>query len=311
MDKSRIDFNNIASLNYSNRTNQYYHYIEDCNTNDNILLFRDEDYVLDKKEVKKNNLLEFERILKETKQKYISLSEKTEKIINSKSFSFKKLLSNNLNIQSIQHEEKYKLNNNSNNNKNITSKENTTNLNITENKNTNNNLFISTINKSLLNNNNNSINIKMKNHFKIIEPFNNNNQRNNILLENSEEMGNSKFIGNKRKQQINNNNKEKIESDIKVVFNEVLVIFQEISNLNNKIIKKEEANNLNTDNENIEITLIINDDQIVTIYLNKNKVTKLYVYKNKKYLIKENDILSQLKLIKTNMNQLLDKLKKK
>jgi len=277
MDKSRIDFNNIASLNYSNRTNQYYHYIEDCNTNDNILLFRDEDYVLDKKEVKKNNLLEFERILKETKQKYISLSEKTEKIIN----------------------------------KNITSKENTTNLNITENKNTNNNLFISTINKSLLNNNNNSINIKMKNHFKIIEPFNNNNQRNNILLENSAEMGNSKFIGNKRKQQINNNNKEKIESDIKVVFNEVLVIFQEISNLNNKIIKKEEANNLNTDNENIEITLIINDDQIVTIYLNKNKVTKLYVYKNKKYLIKENDILSQLKLIKTNMNQLLDKLKKK
>ena len=343
MDKSKIDFNNIANLNCSNKT-QYHQYLDESYTNDNILLFTDDDYEMEKKDIKKNNKKEFERILQQTRQNFISLSEKVEQIINSKCFSFKNLLVNNLNIKAIPHEEKK-----DNTIKKIIPNENIINYNKNENNiihdnifNVNNKVFLNNNvqdnlfnsnnkvclsntaygNNNLLNNNNvninnnsnnnNGVNMKIKNHFKI-EPFNSNNSKNNIAMESCDDVESSKLMGKKRKQQKknNNNNIEKIENEIKVVFNDILIIYNEISNINNSIIRKEEQNSISTENENIETTLIINDIQVVTIYLNKNIINKIYVFKNKKYLIKENEILTQLKSIRKNMKAILNKLKKK
>ena len=285
MEQSKIDFNNIASLKYSNRSQSN----EENYTNENILLFGDDDIEVGKNELKKNNRKQFEEILNQTKIKYKSLSDQAENVINSKNFSFKKLLVNNLNIQSIFLEDKNKINNN---------------FNLINNKNNNN------LNNNNINNNN--INLKINNHFKVIEPLNINNTPKIIFKQNSGEIS-PKLIGKKRKQEntINGNDKDTIEQEKKVIFNEILFICQEISNLNNDIIKKEDQNGINTDNENVETTLIINDIPLATIYLNKDIVNKIYVFKNKKNLIKENEIVSQLKQIKKNMTLILNKLKKK
>ena len=284
MEQSKIDFNNIASLKYSNRS----HSQEENYTNENILLFGDEDIEMDKNDIKKNNKKLFDEILNKTKIKYKSLSDHVENIINNKNFSFQKFLANNLNIQSIIVEGKNKVNNN---------------FNLINNK-TNNNLNNNNIN--------NNINLKINNHFKIIEPLNIDNTQKNIFKQNSGEIS-PKLIGKKRKQEntINDNNKETTEQEKKIIFNDILIICQEISNLNNDIIKKEEQNSVNTDNDNIETTLIINDSPLATIYLNKDIVNKIYVFKNKKNLIKENEIISQLKQIKKNMTLILNQLKKK
>ena len=307
----KINFSNITSLNFSNKT-ECLQNMEDNYTNENILIFDDKYYEMEKKEMKKKKKLEFERILQQTKQKFILLSEKTEQIINNKSFSFKKILTNNLNIQAIQLDGK----NNSNNNmkQNIFFNGNTINVNKNENNNNNymnNNILKSNFNKSILsiNNNDNSMNSKMKNHFKVIEPFNSNNNKGNILMEISDDIENSTLIGKKR-QQKNNNKIEKKEKNIKEVFNEILMFYEEIYNIDNNIIKIEEQNILKNDDDNQETTIIIYNKQIAKIYLNNNIINKIYVYKNKKYIEKENEILSQLKIIKKSMNGLLNKLKK-
>ncbi len=310
----KINFSNITSLNFSNKT-ECLQNMEDNYTNENILIFDDKYYEMEKKEMKKKNKLEFERILQQTKQKFILLSEKAEQIINNKSFSFKKILANNLNIQAIQLDGK----NNSNNNmkQNIFFNGKTINVNKNENNNNNymnNNILKSNSNKSILsiNNNDNSMNSKMKNHFKVIEPFNSNNNKGNILMEISDDIENSSLIGKKR-QQKNNNKIEKIEKkekNIKEVFNEILMIYGEIYNIDNNIIKIEEQNILKNDDDNQETTIIIDNKQIAKIYLNNNIINKIYVFKNKKYIEKENEILSQLKIIKKSMNGILNKLKK-
>ncbi len=309
----KINFSNITSLNFSNKT-ECLQNMEDNYTNENILIFDDKYYEMEKKEMKKKNKLEFERILQQTKQKFILLSEKTEQIINNKSFSFKKILANNLNIQAIQLDGK----NNSNNNmkQNIFFNGKTINVNKNENNNNymNNNILKSNSNKSILsiNNNDNSMNSKIKNHFKVIEPFNSNNNKGNILMEISDDIENSSLIGKKR-QQKNNNKIEKIEKkekNIKEVFNEILMIYGEIYNIDNNIIKIEEQNILKNDDDNQETTIIIDNKQIAKIYLNNNIINKIYVFKNKKYIEKENEILSQLKIIKKSMNGILNKLKK-
>lgn len=291
MDKSKIDFNQIASINYCRtQSNQD---IDESYNNDKILLFRDDDYEMDKLEEKKNNKLEFEKIFEQTKNKFISLSGKAEQIINNKGFSFKELLANNLNIQSIsKHEQKKDYNM------------------IIDKKNSNENTIIINDNDLLFNNNknnlNDNLNLKKKNHFTI----NNNYSKKNILIDNPEEKENPKLIGNKRKQQ-NNNNIEKKDNEIKSVFNEILIICKEISKLNDNIIKEEQNDN-EMDDENIKTTSIIYVSQMATFYLNKNMINKLYVYNNnKKYLIKENELLSQLKIIKNKMILILNGLKKK
>ena len=277
-------FKNLTNLNYSNRNQIQDEYFE----TENILLYVEKDIEIDKNEIKRNNRKKFEEILNHTKLKFKNLSEKAEMIINNKSFSFKKFLLNNLNIQSISIEGRNKINNN---------------FNLINNNKFNNNLDIKNIND-------NNINLNYNNHFKVIEPLNINASQNNIFKQNSGEI-NSSLIGKKRKQQnINDKNNEKMEQEKKNIFNDILIICKEISNINNDIIKKEDQNSLNSDNENLETTLIINDNPIVTIYLNKDVINKIYVFKNKKNLIREKEILNQLKQIKKNMTVILNKLRK-
>ena len=285
MEQTRTEFKNLTNLNYSNRNQIQDDYFE----TENILLYVEKDIEIDKNEIKRNNRKKFEEILNNTKLKFKNLSEKAEMIINSKSFSFKKFLVNDLNIQSISIEGRNKINNN---------------FNLINNNKFNNNLDIKNIND-------NNINLNYNNHFKVIEPLNINASQNNIFKQNSGEI-NSSLIGKKRKQQnINDKNNEKMEQEKKNIFNDILIICKEISNINNDIIKKEDQNSLNSDNENIETTLIINDNPIVTIYLNKDVINKIYVFKNKKNLIREKEILNQLKQIKKNMTVILNKLRKK
>jgi hypothetical protein len=309
MDKSKIDFNNISTINCSSRS-QSHHTNEENYANENIFFYCD-DNEADKKELKNNNKIEFGRALNQMKLKCKSISENIEKIMNS-NFSLKYILANKLNIQALQK------------NENIISKDSNSNSNINNNNkinmiNNNGNIFNinNNYNGNSSNNSNsssninsnysfNSLNSKIRNHFKVIEPLNNNTQ-NNIFSLSSNEAESPKLIGKKRKQQ---NNIEKIEEEKKTLFNDILFICNEISIIKNDIIKKEEQNNQTIDNENVETTLIINNIPIATIYLNRDIVYKIYTFKNKKTAIKENEILSSLKQIKKSINSILNKLRK-
>ena len=148
-----------------------------------------------------------------------------------------------------------------------------------------------------------------KNHFKVFDTNNNSNSSLNIYNQNSGEINNPKLIGKKRKSDKNIKN-EKKEQEIKALFKEILDICNEISNFNNDIIKKEDQNSINTDSDNIETTLKINNAPIATIYLNGEIINKVYVFKTQKSFVKENEIISQLKHIKKNISSILNKLKK-
>jgi hypothetical protein len=313
MDKPKIDFNNISTINCSSRS-QSHHTNEENYINENIFFYCD-DNEADKKELKKNSKFEFERVLNQMKLKCKSISENPEKIMKS-NFSLKYILANKLNIQALQKKE------------NIISKDNSQIINCNSSINSNNKINMTNNNGNIFNINNNyngnssnnsnsssnincnysfnSLNSKIRNHFKVIEPLNNNTQ-NNIFSLSSNEAESPKLIGKKRKQQ---NNIEKIEEEKKTLFNDILFICNEISIIKNDIIKKEEQNNQNIDNKNVETTLIINNIPIATIYLNRDIVYKIYSFKNKKTAIKENEILSALKHIKKSINSILNKLRK-
>lgn len=317
MDKPRIDFNNISTINCSSRS-QSHHTNEENYINENIFFYCD-DNEADKKELKKNSKFEFERVLNQMKLKCKSISENPEKIMKS-NFSLKYILANKLNIQALQKKENIISKDNSqiincnssinsnnkinmtNNNSNIFNINNNYNGNISSNSNSNSSSIINSNSISI----SNGLNNKIKNHFKVIEPLNNNSQ-NNIFSLSSNEAESPKLIGKKRKQQ---NNIEKIEEEKKTLFNDILFICNEISIIKNDIIKKEEQNNQTIDNENVETTLIINNIPIATIYLNRDIVYKIYTFKNKKTAIKENEILSSLKQIKKSINSILNKLRK-
>ena len=118
--------------------------------------------------------------------------------------------------------------------------------------------------------------------------------QNNIYKQNSGEINEQKLIGKKRKQNKDNeDNNIKKEIEIKSLFNDILNICDEFSILNNQIIKKEEQNYMNNENENIITTISINDNKIATIYLNGGKINKIYVFEDNKHLIKENEILKE------------------
>jgi len=311
MDKLKIDFNNVSNINCSSRS-QSHHTIEENNTNENIFFYCD-DNETDKKELKKNNKFEFERSLNQLKLKFKSIYENPQKLMNN-NFSLKYILANKLNIQALQKKDNIISKNNSNsniiiNNKINLSSNNGNMFNLDNNLNKQNSYNGINISNSSCNTNSNSsngLNNKIKNHFKVIEPLNNNSQ-NNIFSLSSNEAESPKLIGKKRKLQ---NNTEKIEEEKKILFNDILVICNEISIIKNDIIKKEEQNNQTIDNENVETTLIINNIPIATIYLNRDIVYKIYIFKNKKTAIKENEILSALKQIKKNINSILNKLRK-
>ena len=298
MEKEKIDFNNITSLNYSNtsQNNQSNNDISNNEIldNDKILLFKDDEFEMIQRDPKRSNRHEFGKIFNQMKQNLKSLSQKSEQIINNKTFSLKKIIDNTFNKKALIKDEKKLINKSIVLKNNILSEKILMNDNINEN---NNNVFI---------NNNNG-----KNKFQL--------NNNSIFKQNSGEINDQKLIGKKRNQEksdnfnnVNNKKNQKIEQEKKVLFNDILFICQEISNLNNDIIKKEEQNGLKTDsnNEKIETTLIINNNPIATIYLNGDVVNKIYVFKNQKNIIKENEILSQLKQIKKSVNVILSKLRK-
>lgn len=299
MEKNKINFNNITNLNYSNINQNNNHYNE-MNYNEifnpNILIFGDDYFDMPKKDSKINNKLEFERVINRTRINFLSLSKKSMSIINSKSFSLKSIITNNYNIKpTIPLEKKEK-----NDSKSISSSNNSLQkiININDDINGNNELA----------NTNNSIG---KNNFIINEPMNNKyNFTSSIFKQSSIENSQEKMIGRKRKSEKINKN-DKIESEKKNIFNDILIICNEISNFNNDIIKREEQSNFINENENIETTIIINNHRFATIYLNGDVVNKIYIFKNDKNFIKENEILTQLKNIKKIMNAILNKLKKK
>ena len=303
----KINFTNITN------TNQNYQSNNDNYINDNIILFDDNDSemnaIIDPKKYYKK---EFDRYMIQMKEKLNSLKQKSKEIINNKNFSFKKFLANNLNIQLLAKKEKNILNksnipsiNSSFNNKSFNSNESSINANGNVNGNgsgrgNENNLYIKK-NSS-------------KNHFKVFDTNNNSNSSNIFFNQNSGEVNSPKLIGKKRKYDKNNKNEknEKKEQEIKVLFKEILDICNEISNLNNDIIRKEDQNSsINTDNGDIETTLKINNKPLATIYLNGEIINKLYVFKTQKFYVKENEIISQLKQIKKSISTILNKLKKK
>jgi len=301
--EENINFTNITKTNINDlNTTQNNQSTNGNYTNDNIILFDDNDPVMNKiLDPKKYHKKEFEIIMLQMKEKLNSLLKKSKQIINSKNFSFKNFLINNLNIQVLSKEEKYNINksnipsiNNSFNNKSFNSNESS----INSNENgvgSGSNLFIK---KS-----------SSKNHFKVFDTSNNSGSSLNIYNQNSGEINNPKLIGKKRKSDKNSKN-EKKEQEIKALFKEILDICNEISNFNNDIIKKEDQNSINTDSDNIETTIKINNDPIATIYLNGEIINKVYVFKDKKFFVKENEIISQLKHIRKNISSILNKLKK-
>ena len=299
MEKYKINFNNITNLNYSNINQNNNHYNEISNNeifNPNILIYGDDDFDILKKDSKINNKLEFERVINRTKKNFLSLSEKSMSIINSKSFSLKSIITNNYNIKpTIPSEKKEKIDS-----KSISSSNNSLQniININDGINGNNEL-------SKTNNTNGG------NNFTAYEPMNNKyNFTSSIFKQSSIENSQEKMIGKKRKSEKNNKN-EKIEIEKKNIFNDILIICNEISNFNNEIIKREEQSNFINENENIETTIIINNHRFATIYLNGDVVNKIYIFKSDKNFIKENEILTQLKNIKKIMNTILNKLKKR
>ena len=301
MEKYKINFNNITNLKYSNinQNNNHYNEInnnEIFNPNPNILIYGDDDFDIPKKDSKINNKLEFERVINRTITNFLSLSKKSMSIINSKSFSLKSILTNNYNIKpTISLEKKEK-----NDNKSISSSNNSLQniININDDINGNNELA-------------NTNNSNGGNNFLIYEPVNNKyNFTSSIFKQSSIENSQQKMIGKKRKSERNNKN-EKIENEKKNIFNDILIICNEISNFNNEIIKREEQSNFINENENIETTIIINNHRFATIYLNGDVVNKIYIFKSDKNFIKENEILTQLKNIKKIMNTILNKLKKR
>ena len=300
----KINFTNITN------TNQNYQSNNDNYINDNIILFDDNDSemnaIIDPKKYYKK---EFDRYMIQMKEKLNSLKQKSKEIINNKNFSFKNFLANNLNIQLLAKKEKNILNksnipsiNSSFNNKSFNSNESSINANGNVNGNgsgsgNENNLYIKK-NSS-------------KNHFKVFDTNNNSSSSNIFFNQNSGEINSLKLIGKKRKFDKNNKN-EKKEQEIKVLYKEILDICNEISNFNNDIIRKEDQNSsINTDNDNIETTLKINNKSLATFYLNGEIINKVYVFKTQKFYVKENEIISQLKQIKRSISLILNKLKKK
>ena len=301
--EENINFTNITKTNINNSNPNQNNQLNNGNyTNDNIILFDDNDPEMNKiLDPKKYHKKEFDIIMLQMKEKLNSLIKKSKEIINSQSFSFKNFLTNNLNIQVLAKEEKNIINksnipsiNNSFNNKSFNSNESCINVN-GNGFGSGSDLFIK---KS-----------SSKNHFKVFDTNNNSNSSLNIYNQNSGEINNPKLIGKKRKSDKNIKN-EKKEQEIKALFKEILDICNEISNFNNDIIKKEDQNSINTDSDNIETTLKINNAPIATIYLNGEIINKVYVFKTQKSFVKENEIISQLKHIKKNISSILNKLKK-
>ena len=153
------------------------------------------------------------------------------------------------------------------------------------------------IDKNMNSNGNNNINNKNK-----IE-------LNNLDSNSSKSSKNSnKMIGIKTKRE--NNNKE-YKKEGKHLFEQILKICKQISELNKDNIKIIEENDDIQNEESMEKTIIYKNKKIVSVYLLDNKIQKIIIHEDNKIYTEEKKIIDNLINIKNNMKKILDMLNKK
>ena len=268
-----INFDNISNLKFNKKENNEF-------DDEKILLYSDDN---DKIPTIFGNKIQFNDTFKLMLNKLNILSLNASDIINEKKFSCKELFQKYSNIQALKKEEELKKIN-----------------------------FISSkdIDKlNLNNNNNNSLQLNKSNSNSMNNLFNLSDLNMNLSKSsiNSNKMRN--LTENKRKRQESNNNEGR--ENTKVLFNDILTICQNISNLKNNLIEiRKEQNELINDNENSVNTIVCNNKEIVTIYFNENEVQRIDIIKNNKIFTEEKDIYENLKKIKRELNKILNKFEK-
>ena len=274
-----INFDNITNLNCSLK--------ESGDDDEKILLYSDDN---DKNPPKIQTKIQFNDVFKTMVKNLNILSLNASNIIQEKKFSCKKLFNNFQTIRANKIDE------------NIKKKK-----------------FISINDKSQFNNhidnnnNNNLKNLSKSNSFNSMSNIFSNIDINSInSLNYSKSSNNSEKIRNltenKRKRQ-NSHNESKEDSE--KVFNDILNICKNISNIQSNLVEiKGKGNELLNDNNNNEITLVCKEKEIASIYLNENVVQRIHIIKDNKFYTEENEISNKLKNIRKYFNRILNKLKK-
>ena len=273
-----INFDNITNLNCSLK--------ESGDDDEKILLYSDDN---DKNPPKIQTKIQFNDVFKTMVKNLNILSLNASNIIQEKKFSCKKLFNNFQTIRANKIDE------------NIKKKK-----------------FISINDKSQFNNhidnnnNNNLMNLSKSNSNSMSNIFSNIDINSINSLNYSKSSNNSEKIRNltenKRKRQ-NSHNESKEDSE--KVFNDILNICKNISNIQSNLIEiKGKGNELLNDNNNNEITLVCKEKEIASIYLNENVVQRIHIIKDNKFYTEENEISNKLKNIRKYFNRILNKLKK-
>ena len=272
-----INFDNIANLNCSLK--------ESAEDDEKILLYSDDN----DKNPKFQTKIQFNDVFKKMVKNLNILSLNTSKIIQEKNFSFKKLFNN---FQSIREN---KINENIKKNKFLSIKEKSQFYKNFDNNNNNNNLM------NLSKSNSNS----MSNIFSYVDINSINSLNHSKSSNNSEKIRN--LTENKRKRQ---NSHNEAKEDSKKVFNDILNICKNISNIQSNLIEiKGKSNELLNDNNN-EITIACKEKEIANIYFNENVVQRIHIIKDNKFYTEENEISNKLKNIRKYLNRIFNKLKK-
>ena len=266
----------MEPINFDNIANLNFYKKENNEYDDEkILLYSDDN---DKIPPIIGNKIQFNDTFKLMVNKLNILSLNASNIINEKKFSSKELFQKYSNIQAFKKEEDLKKM------KFISSKD---------------------IDKLSLNNNNNSLNLNQSNSNSMNNIFNLSDLNVNLSKSSINSNKLSNLTENKRKRQDINEPRE----NTKKIFNDILNICRNISNLKNNIIEiKKEQNELVDENENSINTIICNNKEIVTIYFNENKVQRIHIIRNNKTFTEEKDIYENLKKIKRELNKILNKL---
>ena len=273
-----INFDNITNLNCSLK--------ESGDDDEKILLYSDDN---DKNPPKIQTKIQFNDVFKTMVKNLNILSLNASNIIQEKKFSCKKLFNNFQTIRANKIDE------------NIKKKK-----------------FISINDKSQFNNhidnnnNNNLMNLSKSNSNSMSNIFSNIDINSINSLNYSKSSNNSEKIRNltenKRKRQ-NSHNESKEDSE--KVFNDILNICKNISNIQSNLIEiKGKGNELLNDNNNNEITLVCKEKEIASIYLNENVVQRIHIIKDNTFYTEENEISNKLKNIRKYFNRILNKLKK-
>ena len=267
-----INFNTIANISCSKKENK-----ED---EDKIFLYSDDS---DKLPVNNKIKNQFSDNISKMNEKLKILSLNASNIIQEKKFSNKNLLQKYSNIQVFKSKEDFdKISFKSNHN------------------------FTDIYNN--INNCNILINYKTNN-FNKINNLSLNNDSNINYSKSSNNSGNNRSFTEKKRKRGNNINENK--EDSKKLFNEILNICQNISNLKNNFIEiKNEPSEILSENENMETTILCKDKEIATIYLNENIVQKIHINKSNKIFTEKNEITDNLKKIKRDLNKIYNKLLK-